>query len=755
MNANQLSGLLKAQQKIIEVVALGAPLSECLTTICQLIESLFDSPKAKSSILLLEGKQLWHGAAPSLSNQYCKAIDGVAIGPNAGSCGTAAFTGRQVIVSDIEHDPLWKDYRDIALPYGLKACWSMPIFSSQHDILGSFAIYYTEVKTPDNVDLALIEQFSHLSGLAIEKHKTSLRESELLTCLKNSNEKLQALTSVMPDQAIIIDEEGRYVDFYGGDPQLLEDSSNNMVGRKATEGMPAEQAELFMRTIKKCLDSNEVQIFEYELEVLKGKCNFEGRFVRVNHYLAEAPDQRHLLWVARDITDKRQADLRIEQLAFYDPLTNLPNRRLLIDRLRGAIDKVKRHKVVGAVLFLDLDDFKRINDSLGHNVGDQLLIKVAQRLKPLLRDTDTIARIGGDEFVIILESFEKNLNRVMGQATSVSKKLLANLSHTFHLGNGDYRIGGSIGIKLIEGDDVTTDDILKHADAAMYRAKKMGRNCFAFYEPALQELIDKRLEIESEISAAIKQGHFCAFFQPQVNMKGSLIGAEALIRWRHPEKGLISPVHFIPVAEQSGHIHHLQQAVLEDACSLLLQLQKESLIEDDFSIAINISAGQFDNTLECSLKRIIERFQLSPRRFKLEITESMLMDNVQDTINLMHRLRKDKFRFSVDDFGTGYSSLAYLHTFPIDELKIDGSFVQQLMPKGGDTAIIDAIIAIAKQLELRVIAEGVENHFQVNQLSLRQVDGMQGYFYARPMQASDMLNWVRESKESYVVNYDI
>ncbi|WP_020406976.1 sensor domain-containing phosphodiesterase [Hahella ganghwensis] len=755
MNINQLSDLLQAQQKIIEQIALGIPLPECLKTICQLIESIIGTPEAKSSILVLKGHQLWHGAAPSLPSAYCQSIDGMTIGNNAGSCGTSAFTDKQVIVSDIEHDLLWQDFKDIALKHGLKACWSTPIFSSRKEILGSFAIYYTEVKSPHKVHLSLIDYFTHLSGLAIERHQTSDRESDLLVSLKNTNEKIRAITSAMPDQIIVVDEKGCYVDFYGDSPQLPAKNPEGLIGQVATRGMSPEQTQSFMALIKHVLKTDEVQVCEYEMEVAKGKRCFEGRFVRVKHYLHESPDRQHILWVARDITDKKKADLRIEQLAFYDPLTDQPNRRLMTDRLQGTIDKVKRHQTIGALLFLDLDDFKRINDSLGHNVGDQLLVKVTQRLKPLLRDTDTFSRIGGDEFVIILESMEKDKNLIMDQATSVSKKLLTNLSHTFHLGNGDYRIGGSIGIKLIEDVNETTDDILKHADAAMYRAKKMGRNCYAFYEPALQELIDKRLEVESEISTAITQRHFCAFFQPQIDMQGGLIGAEALIRWRHPKKGLISPAHFIPVAEQSGHIHHLQQAVLDDSCQLILQLKEASLIDEGFSIAINISAGQFDFTLENSLVSTLDTYQLSPRHFKLEITESMLMDNIDNTVNLMHRLRDLGFRFSVDDFGTGYSSLAYLHNFPIDELKIDGSFVQQLTPGGDDTAIIDAIIAIAKQLELRVIAEGVEDDYQVNQLSLRQVDAMQGYFFARPMPASEMITWVRKSRESYVLNYDI
>lgn len=745
MDSKQLSALLEAQQEVISKIALAQPLSACLESICRLIEKILDDPQAKSSILLLDGNQLRHGAAPSLPDDYCAAVDGVQIGPCVGSCGTAVFRKERVVVTDLEHDPLWADYKDLALSFALRACWSNPIFSSAGEVLGSFAIYYLEPCTPSDVHIELINRFTHLSSLAIEKSLSSRREAELTSRLRHGIEKFAAFTSVMPDLALILAEDGTYVDVYGADESLLYQPIKSILGKKITDILPAVSSRAVMDVIAKAIATNEVQVFEYELDVAKGECTFEGRITAINHYLPEEPDVRHVLWMARDITGRKSAEKQIEMLAFFDPLTSLPNRRYLIERLQWLIDKAQRNKLSGALLYLDLDDFKRINDSLGHSVGDELLVNVAQRLKPVLRTSDTIARIGGDEFVIILETLEKDIDTLSEEASQVAQKIIEAFSKTFDIKNGKYKIGVSIGISVIHGEDITADEALKRADTAMYRSKNVGGSHFTFFDPALQRILDHRLEIEQGIIQSIKDNQFCAYFQPQMGPDNEVIGAEALIRWLHPKKGVISPLDFIPVAEQFGLITRLQDIVLRESCALINLLIENELVDDSFSVAINISGSQFSNpSLQQDLLDTIREYKLSPGRIKLEITESMLIDNIDLTVKQMIELKSSGFRFSIDDFGTGYSSLTYLQTFPIDELKIDKSFVDNIHTGEVGSGIVDAIIAMSRHLNFNVIAEGVEHKEQADILLTRNVKAMQGYYFARPMPADIFVNWLRQ-----------
>lgn len=748
MNDVQLAALVEAQQQVIKGIALGTELAQSLQIICEQIESLLQDPHAYSSILLLEGQSLRHGAAPRLPKAYCDTIDGVQIGPKVGSCGTAAFRKQQVIVTEIDTDPLWADFKHIALQYNLHACWSQPILSSSNEVLGSFAIYYDRPKAPSEFQLDLINRFTDLSSLAIEKDRLSSREKRLHEQLLHSKEKFEAFTSVIPDLGLVLDENGTYVDIYGAVSSLLYKQSSELLGRKVCDVIPPELASEVMSVIATTLETNEVQVFEYALDVQKGEIVFEGRTAVVNHYDPEHPDKRHILWMARDITARKVAERRIEELAFYDSLTGLPNRRLLLDRLDYQIDHIARTQEVGGVLFLDLDDFKRINDSLGHSVGDVLLAQVAQRLQGCLREADTLARIGGDEFVVVLDTLAPSENEIGDHITTVSQRILHAMTEPFTLGKDTYRIGTSIGICILDAD-ITPDEVLKRADAAMYRAKNMGRGGFSFYEPALQSDIDKRLEIEREIMQAVEHRQFSAFFQPQLSIHGELLGVEALVRWHHPEKGLISPFYFIPVAEKSGVIYKLQNIVMEDACELLVALKKENIVSEDFLVSINISACQFrTEQLDRKLLEIIGRYRLSPRQFMLEITESILMNNVNDTISQMGHMKKQGFRFSVDDFGTGYSSLAYLHAFPIDELKIDKSFIKQMDQNPRGEAIVDSIVALSNHLEFNVIAEGIETKSQLELLSQRPIKGMQGYFFAEPMPRQVLIEWIKSLDRS-------
>jgi diguanylate cyclase (GGDEF)-like protein/PAS domain S-box-containing protein len=739
-----LEKLLLAQQTITERVSSGAPLSDCLEEICSSIELALASKAGKSSILLLQENHLHHGAAPSLPAAYCEAIDGVEIGDKVGSCGTAAFIKKQVIVSDIATDPLWEDFKSLALAHNLVACWSTPIFSSQGEVLGTFAIYYPGIRLPEPEDLKLIDHFTGLSRIAIEREHSTQRELALNAQLKTSNEKLKAFISVIPDLGLILDEGGTYVDIYGGSDELLVANGSDLIGLNIDDVIAPETASKVKGVIKQALKNSELTLLEYVLEVQGGLRVFEGRVCPINHYLPEQPEKKHVLWIARDITEKKLAEEHIEKLAYYDPLTGLPNRRLFNDSLDDSVEKAIEYKTMGALLFIDLDNFKRINDSLGHLVGDQLLVKIADQLKPIIDSGTSLSRIGGDEFVVLLESKANNSDMVHREASQLAERLLNVFSKSFSLLGAHYVVRASIGICMIGQQPATASEVMKRADSAMYKAKKAGGNRFAFFDPELQKLADLQLRIERDIEAAISKNEFEAYFQPQLDINGALVGAEALVRWIHPEEGIISPDKFIPIAEQTGAIHRIQEIVLHQSCQLITALHESGLAHDACTMAINISACQFEVDLETRINLVINEFQLPASKFKLEITESMLMQNVEMIVEKMQSLKDKGFRFSIDDFGTGYSSLAYLHSFPIDELKIDRSFINQIEDKG--TAIIDAIVSLSQSFGLKVVAEGVETREQLNILREKKVSTIQGYYHARPMPAEEFISWVAKAK---------
>jgi len=745
MDKKQLLRLVDSQNGVISKIAFCKPLSEVLLSICQHLETIFADSQTHVSIVLLKDNKLHNAVSPSLTNEYLQLCEGIDVGPESGSCGTAMYTKRQVVVEDISESPLWQAYLPLIKQFNFQSCWSFPIISSQNEVLGSFAIYNEQKGGPSDRHLHLSEYCVGLARIAIEHHQFDRENSRLVEQLRHSNEKFDAFTSVMPDLALIIDEDGLYVDIFGADEKLLYSPEKELIGKNVQDILPEKDAKPIMEVINSTLERNQVQIFEYELDVPKGKVVFEGRTAPINLYDTDNPTKRHILWMARDITERKNSEREIQQLAFYDPLTSLPNRRLLIDRLKLLIDHVKRTKEVGSLLYLDLDNFKRINDSLGHSVGDRLLIEVSARLAPLLRQSDTFARLGGDEFVIMLESLKQTEDQACEEASIVAKKLIEAFDLPVSVDNSEYKIGASIGISLIEHNAHSPDEILMHADTAMYRSKDSGGNHFSFFDPNLQEIIDNRLKIENDILNAISNGQFCAFFQPQVNLNNRVTGAEALIRWVHPERGIVPPVHFVPVAEQFGLIHKLQQVVLDDVCKMLQQLLEQDLVDHTFCLSINISSSQFKSSnLEKDLLETISKFQLPVKQIKLEITESMLIHNIEDTIAQMERLKRHGFAFSIDDFGTGYSSLTYLHTFPIDELKIDKSFVDKMLIDDKGMSIVDTIVTLAKNLNFEVVVEGIEEEQQVHAFKTREIDSMQGYLFGKPMAADDFIQWLRQ-----------
>ncbi|HEX7650421.1 MAG TPA: EAL domain-containing protein [Noviherbaspirillum sp.] len=595
VNAEDAVLILTGQNRLLEMIALGAPLEEVLEQIVLLIESL--TPDMLGSVLLLDkdGIHVRHGAAPHLPKEYVRAIDGQPIGPRAGSCGTAMYTGKSVIVSDIQLDPLWVNYRSVATQHKLRACWSTPILSSQGKILGSFAMYYVEPRTPRSEDLRIAEMASHLAGIAIER---------------------------------------------------------------------------------------------------------------------------------------RDNEERIRHLAHHDVLTGLPNRSMLEETLTHALAHAARSKRQVAVLFIDLDNFKRINDSLGHHVGDRLLHAVARRLCGCLRKDDMLARLGGDEFVIAAIALRNS-----DEAALIAAKALKALEMPFDIDGQILHTGGSIGISLYPEDGTNVETLMRAADGAMYHAKENGRGNYRFFTQDLNAAIQRRLTLENQLRCALAHGQLVLHYQPQVDMHDRrILSAEALLRWRHGERGIVLPDQFISLAEETGLIVQIGEWVLREACSQLAHWRASG--RADMTVSVNLSARQIlQRDFPDRIAQILRETKVPPDALDLEITESMLMEQSEQNMRTLTHLSEMGIQLSVDDFGVGYSSLSYLKRFPIHALKIDRSFVSGIGSDQNDMAITGAIVDMARALHLDVIAEGVETVEQANYLESLGCRSAQGYFYGVPRDA--------------------
>ncbi len=440
-----------------------------------------------------------------------------------------------------------------------------------------------------------------------------------------------------------------------------------------------------------------------------------------------------------DLSQYKKNEAVIHALAYYDPLTGLPNRRLLLDRLQHTFAASARHHSHGAVLFIDLDNFKNINDTLGHNIGDLLLIEASHRLQNCVREGDTVSRLGGDEFVVILEDLGGDPLQAVARAEVVCEKILTAISQRFSLKDYECQSSASIGISLFCNQEITVDEMLKRADAAMYQAKNAGRNTLRFYDPAMQALLEARMILENDLRRALTENQFRLYYQMQVDHTGRILGAEALIRWPHPQRGMVSPAEFIPLAEEIGLISLIGQWVLETACAQLKVWESDPLTRD-LQVAVNVSARQFHQPdFVEQVLQTLRSHALNPDRLKLELTESLVLDNIEDTIVKMQALRKLGVRFSMDDFGTGYSSLSYLTQLPLDQLKIDQSFVRNIGVKHTDAVIVQTIIGMARNLGIEVIAEGVETEDQRAFLEQHGCALCQGYFFGKPVPVDEFV----------------
>ena len=584
------------QAHILEMIAVSAPLENVLDHLARLVESQLAGISASILLLDKEGACLRHGAAPSLAKAYTQAVDGAPIGPGGGSFGAAAHRREAVIVADIQSDPLWDGYRELAAEHGLRSCWSIPILSHQRAVLGAFAMYAKAAREPSADEMRLVDVATRIAGIAIERS---------------------------------------------------------------------------------------------------------------------------------------QAEARIDFIANHDALTGLPNRTLLKDRLVQATSYAKRYDRWATVAFIDLDNFNIVNDSLGHSAGDELLKIVASRLVNSIRATDTVVRLGGDEFVILLFDQPKDA----GAISATIQKVRAMIAEPFRIDGHELHVTCSIGVANYPNDGTDADALLANADAAMYRAMEIGGDNFQFCTPELNTKIHEKFQLQKELRNAVAHSEFILHYQPQIDLRsGRIFAVEALIRWMHPTLGMISPLKFIPMAEETGLIVPIGDWALETACRQNKAWQDAGL--PPISVCVNVSARQFKEKNWVS--RVADTLcdtGLDPGYLELEVTESLIMQDIEQAIATMKELQTLGVQLAIDDFGTGYSSLAALKRFPVGRLKIDKSFIDEIPHDENDKAVARAVISLGQSLSLKVIAEGVETDAQVAFLSQNHCEEIQGYHFSRPVPA--------------------
>ena len=697
-----------------------APIAAVLDSLTVFAEQQAVGTICSIHLLSTDGKRLLTGVRSRLPAFFDAAIDGALIGPEAGSCGAAAFTGQMVVVEDVLTHPNWADWRALATQAGIRSCWSQPIFSAANQVLGTFASYRREPSTPGPGEIELIRQSAGLAALALERAQDI---------------EAQRLAKVVFEQSM----DGIMVTDMGEHILMVNQSFESLTGFSAAEVIGQRPS-----ILDSAREDSTHQAARQESLASSGRWKGEswgrkktGEIFPMAVSVATVNNANgtpsHLISIINDVSDQKIQAARIEQLAFYDSLTGLPNRALFLDRLEQTLASCRRNGGRGAILFLDLDRFKEINDSQGHAIGDLALAEVARRLHGAVRKEETLARVGGDEFILIAENAD--LQAAVRIATRLQRSLLEPLNLVGH----SYSIGASIGIAFYPADGDTSEDLIKRTDIAMYRAKADGGG-YRLYQAEMGTQLEKRLTLAKRLGKAIETDSLQLFYQPQIDLaSGRLIGAEALLRWNDPVLGWISPSEFIPIAEERGMMTQLGDWVLREACRQI-RAWTQSGLSLNGRLAINVSALQIeDPDIVGHLLEIVDQASLSPEQFELELTESSMMVAPERAVEVMELLRAAGFGLSIDDFGTGYSSLAYLKRFAADQIKIDISFVQNMLTDGNDHAIVTTIIAMARSLGMRTTAEGVEEKGQADALLSLGCDFAQGYFFGRPEPADEFM----------------
>ena len=568
----------------------------------------------------------------------------------------------------------------------------------------------------------------------MQLHEQTDIMEQLMTDISTREGQLRTLLDSTLDGIITLDEMGAIKQFNNAAEDMFGYNANEIIGTSVFTLIPCngndEKEQSFLEVFSDSLGTaSEV------LAVRKDRSKFMLE-IAINEM--DLNGDRHFVGSMRDITERTQAEKMIRHMAQHDALTDLPNRILFRERLESAMAYANRNNEMVAVMFLDLDRFKTINDSLGHHAGDALLCGVSDRLQSCIRSTDTVARLGGDEFAIIQTGIRK-----ADGVKIMANKIIESIAQPFDHEGSEINTSTSIGITVHPTDEGDSDQLIQNADMAMYRAKRLGRNNFQFYSDDMHEEIQRTVMMEHEIRRAIQEQEFILYFQPQIDLHDStIVGAEALIRWQHPERGMIPPGDFIPVAEDSGLIVPLGKWVLEESCRWAKSWHDRGV---EMRIAVNLSASQFnDSDIVDTVDHILETSGLGSEFLELEITESLLMNNVQSTMNTLYRFEQMGVTISIDDFGTGYSSLAYLKRFPVSKIKIDRSFVKDVGTSKDDAVICQTVIGLGHSLGMTVVAEGVEDEEQLGFLQFHGCDVVQGYLTGRPMSEEAFVEFITE-----------
>jgi diguanylate cyclase (GGDEF)-like protein/PAS domain S-box-containing protein len=547
--------------------------------------------------------------------------------------------------------------------------------------------------------------------------------------LRKTQAKLSAIISSIPDLLWLKDANGVFMMCNPSFEKFFGVKREEVIGKTNYDFLSRKQADLLCQRDHEAIEANEMCINEEEITLAPN-----GRYAILE--IRKIPIYNEdtflgIFGIGRDITQRKKDEEKIYNMMHRDTLTGLANRMLAKNRTEQIIATAKRDKVKNAFLFLDLDDFKRINDSLGHPTGDKILKAVASRLKESIRESDVISRQGGDEFLVILPNVKSE-----DEITIVAKKILAELEKPFDVNTHTLNISGSIGISVFPEDGTNFESLLQSADTAMYKAKEMGRNNYCFYTEQMKHNIIGQFKLQNDLKKALHNKEFVLYYQPQIDLStGTITGAEALIRWIHPQLGMIPPMQFIPIAESSGLIVEIGQWVIEEACRQAAHWHQNGM---KISVAVNISAVQFKRgDLLTSISDALVQSQLDPKYLELELTESIMMHDVETTLQTVKSLKALGLLLSIDDFGTGYSSLAYLKRFAVDKLKIDQSFVRGVLQDREDAVIIKAIVQMASSLNFKTIAEGVEDVNVLEIIKSYGCDEVQGYHFAKPMEALD------------------
>ncbi|SGY85339.1 PAS:GGDEF [Moritella viscosa] len=715
-----------ARSAVLEKLLKGEPLNIILEHIVNFIEQ--EQTGSLCSVLLVnaQGTHLNAGFSSSrIPDDYNEAVDGIEIGDGVGSCGTAAFTKKRVIVENIQTHSYWTNFKALAAKAQLAACWSEPIIGSNNQLLGTFAIYQRKPSMPTEHDFKLLEFAVQLSVIAIERNLSDKKIKLSSRVFSDTNEGL-----------MITDTTGKIIDINPAFTRTTGYSRHEVLGQTPNILSSDKQSPAFFIEMWQ----NLIEQGHWYGEVWNKKKNGELFAARlsISSLTNDDDDTLHYVGLFSDITEIKQQQQKLELMAHYDMLTKLPNRSLLADRFRSSIAHSKRTDTMFGVCFLDLDNFKPVNDSYGHDIGDQLLIAVAQRLKTNIRDEDTASRQGGDEFVLLLGDIES-----FDHCNEILQRINYFLAQPYIIAGHTFNISVSIGVTLYPCDDADLDTLLRHADYSMYQAKLAGKNRFHLFNPEHDQLtIKKHLQLD-EIQQALSNNEFVLYYQPKINMKsGEVFGAEALIRWLHPEKGLIPPLEFLPIIEGSELENRIGDWVINEALKQIVAWQNQRIfIEVSVNIAsYHLLSSAFLTQLENALA---SHPNLNSKYLQLEILESSALGDLNTIRNILNTCQDVLgVNIALDDFGTGYSSLTHLKNLPANTIKIDQYFVKNMLDDPDDYAIINGVLALADSFNREVIAEGVETTEHGLMLLNMGCYAAQGYGIARPMPASEFPNWL-------------